>query len=94
MVTRSALRAMRRGFSQKELSVLLGIRKQSVHKALEPALEKIAKLWIADPQRAMLEIFEYVKRLEPLDEVEFDNLARMANGRADLKTTHPLRSRG
>lgn len=73
--------------------MILGIAVGRVSQSLDPTLERIGKLWRADPTKTMVAILDAVDRLTPMPEAELDNRIKMAEGRANLDTTHPLRER-
>jgi hypothetical protein len=56
-----------RDISCKEISAVLGIRPQSVTKAVEPALDKIARLYIHWPVKTQEMILDRAKKLGLVD---------------------------
>ena len=78
---------MRTGWRLKELACVLGIHERRATQAVDPAVEKFARLWIASPTKTMLMLLEKVAELqrvaEPISESEMDALRRFQTGRLD-----------
>jgi len=55
---------MRVGWSLKEASAVLGIHERRVTQALDPALDKIGRLWNVDPTRTLRAILDRASELQ------------------------------
>ena len=78
---------MRIGWTCKEAALVLRVHENRVTQALDPALRKIALLWVADPTRTMLAILDMVDKL-PADNgemqgAEWHRRLAMQTGRLD-----------
>lgn len=73
---------MRDGWSLKDAARVLEIHERRVTQALDPALDKIARLWQADATRTVEAILAAVKAL-PMDNREIDLRESIADGVAD-----------
>lgn len=84
---------MRTGFSVKEIAEILGVHPNKAGQSLDPAIEKIARLFRASAIKTMLLIMERAAELETdqdsMSESELECLARFQTGRLDRKVLHP-----
>lgn len=84
---------MRDGWSLKSAARVLGIHERRVTQALDPALEKIARLWLADATLTMTAILAKVEELKQIRDDELEELIRRKNGTADRRQPDVLESR-
>ena len=80
---------MRIGWSCKEAAVILDISTTRVSQSLDPTLDRIAKLWRADPTKTLETILYAVNTMDPMTEREIDMRVRMLNGTLDRSELHP-----
>ena len=80
---------MRIGWSCKDAAVILAISTTRVSQSLDPTLDRIAKLWRADPTKTLETILYAVKTMDPMTEREIDMRVRMLNGTLDRSELHP-----
>ena len=70
------------GFSVKESQTILDLKSPTkVSQAMNPAWEKVAKHWMADPKRNILTLLMFVDQLTPMPEAEIEARRAMAMGR-------------
>lgn len=70
------------GFSVKESQRILDLKSPTkVSQAMNPAWEKVAKHWLADPKRTLLTLLMYADELTPMPDVEIEARRAMAMGR-------------
>ena len=81
---------MRPGFSIKELAEILEIDARRVGQSVDPAMEKLAKLWMRNPTKTILFLMDTVQTLQraqrsemQMSEGEIDARICMAKGRFD-----------
>lgn len=79
---------MRTGWTCKDAAGVLGIAPTRITQSLDPALEKVGKLWRADATRTMVSILDQVARLDSMlgpaaSTEELDLLRRFKNGTAN-----------
>lgn len=81
---------MRIGFSGKELAQILGVHKNNIKASIDPAMEKLAKLWMKNPTKTMDFLLDTVHTLQrlrrsdlPMSEEEIGERISMLAGRYD-----------
>lgn len=74
---------MRTGWPDKEAAPILRVHVRKVSQSYVPALEKIARLYRADPHKTMQDILDAVNNLEPMSDAEIAAREAMLTGRAD-----------
>lgn len=74
---------MRTGWKDKEAAPILRVRERKVSQSYVPALEKIARLYRANPHKTMQDILDMVNNLEPMSDEEISAREAMLTGRAD-----------
>lgn len=57
---------MRIGWSCREAAIVLNIHPNKIPQSLNPAIDKIARLFRADPVKTMEAIMDAAKKLEPM----------------------------
>lgn len=82
---------MRIGWSLKEACAVLGIHERRVTQSLDPTLERMARLWRADPTRTMAALLDAVAHLDPMTDSELALRQLIQTGRAESQHTHPNR---
>ena len=82
---------MRAGWSLKAAAAVLDIHERRVTQSLDPTLERMAKLWRADPTKTMLAMLEAVERLGPMTDRELDLRIRIGKLRADTAEAFPAK---
>lgn len=80
---------MRIGFSLKEAGAILGVHERRVTQALDPSLERLARLWRVDPTRTMQLILDAVDRLDPMTDAELNMRELMQRNQLDRSHIHP-----
>ena len=71
---------MRTGWRDKEAAPILRVHPRKVSQAYAPALEKIARLYRADPHKTMRDILDKVNDLEPMSDAELYAREAMLEG--------------
>ena len=91
---------MRIGFSVKELSKILGISSNNMKNAIDPAMEKLARLWMRNPTKTMEFLLDTVNTLRrcragefsdaKMSEAEIQERICRLQGRSDMpeETSH------
>ncbi len=84
---------MRIGFSVKELAEILGIDPRRVGQSVDPAMEKLARLWMRNPTKTMEFLLDTVHTLQrirlnavaPMPEDEIEDRIKIATGRMNQR---------
>lgn len=79
----------REGWTVKEIAAVLDVSPSKVSQALNPAMEKVARLFRADPAKTMRDLLEAMDKLEPMTDTELTNRERVLNGRPAIRSAHP-----
>lgn len=84
---------MRPGFSTKELAQLLGVHEHSATEAINPALRKVAKLWIANPVRFIETLLPFLAEADQaaFEQHELPVREAMAEGRINRASLQRVR---
>lgn len=70
---------------------MLGIHERRVTQSLDPTLERMARLWRADPSRTMAALLDAVDHLDPMTDAELELRRLIQMGRIDWQRTQPSR---
>lgn len=80
---------MRTGWSCKEIGVILNVSPTKASQSLDPAMEKIAKLYRVDPIRTTQMILDEIEQLESMSEMELSLREAMLRGQINRRLIHP-----
>ncbi len=79
------------GWERKRAARVLGVQTSKCSQAMLPALEKVARLMLADPNATLVELAIHMERIsqEQFEQHELPRREAMATGRLDRTVVQP-----
>lgn len=79
---------MRAHLSLKQIGPVIGVKETHVPQAIDPAVDKLARLFNRYPRETLAILMERAAELEPMSDTEITNRERVLNGRPAIHSAH------